>query len=298
MKIFPAKFSALALTSILLASGCNQPLEQKSNLNTDSEAAKKRIEARLNETVQIRKIITALEKALKPIDATLNDVLTVLRSEKDRINGQLPKLAISELRHALESLNKDIAIEQADGSWTIERTVKWPFERVNPSDTSCDSTVVGINARNTTSDGKNVAAEIYLQDCTFTGKKTVAFIESTNGEVKMSFEASALQAMESMSIVKVGSPCIVQVNSKTGEYGMMCTPFDARIEGFTLKFGEVGSIQGIYFDSTPEGEELKMAISTYNSQGTNVANFNFEQSRGKRMTVKRLPISNETVSPQ
>lgn len=246
-----------ATAALLLGmSGCLSNDDRTSNSDTTEAQAVSSLESRLKDSSQMKEIVEQIDRALRPVADILSDVEKYLKAdEKEEIRNevaQVKQLSITVIRQELDRLKRGLVTKKIDGRWSIDESVKWPFNRTAAktySTMSCDSSQLSLNG-----ESKNGFEEVrmVLADCALPGPTTI--LHATVSE-KMGIQAELnLGDLDQLMKSDVSKGLCAIVTGENGAVQMDCQPF-VEIQG-----DAVFEFEHLSYQSTSLGEAMDFSL--------------------------------------
>jgi hypothetical protein len=256
---FPkSAFSMLAIMGTLLGMSACLPNDQRaSNSSSSDDEAISKMETRLKDSARVNLIVSKLDRALGPVAGVLKDVENFLKAdEKDEIRGkitEIERLSFSVVRQELDHMKRGLVNKNADGSWDVQETVKWPFDRdgsKSRNGMACDASVLSLEGDPIGSKAGEV--NLTLSDCALSEPATLVRASvSENLEVDAELNLGDLEQLLDPGITK--GTCSIKSSDIVGAQ-LECAPFRETSGNLVFDFEKVSYV------GTSSGEIMDFAL--------------------------------------
>jgi hypothetical protein len=274
-----------SLMTLIAFGGCSNPSELESSMpGTDSASAQKTLEQRVKATIRFREVAKRIEDALEPVDATLTSVRQILELEGQRVKGEMPRFAVSELRHAMRSLAKEVVEHDESGNWVLRRTVEWPFER-QVEGRACNTSTIEMRGGEASWDQTRAGAiAVYVKDCAV-GEAALLASVTVDGKGGIHADFDSASAIDMKATTIQADRCLVEIAS-TKDVAVECKPFTMEAWGTSMRFDSFSYLRSGQFGV----EQMSIVLKAFNLEtGSPIAGGSFVQNPGERVKFQRLP---------
>ena len=215
----------LVLTSLCLVDCNGGP--QSSNSSFSNEGAQDNLELRLRKTNEVRVQLNSIRKALRPVEAVMNDLSKALNAKITVNENPTHRLSTvwKRLREILKESTQSLIQYSPDGSWKMNRRIALPLGRDRYECPSSEIEIIGQRIQD------HDHLSVSLTDCT--SPKTFPLLEvSTYPEhIEANFFPETVDRPISSDLRL--SQCLLQIQQD--QFYMHCDPIKIQSSSFTAK---------------------------------------------------------------